>query len=66
VSFLLTSHGYLDPAWTTTQLVSLTLLIKHLRVTNEKKRKPTKQTRETRNTNDPITSPNALEYNMGL
>jgi hypothetical protein len=42
------------------------LLTKHLRVTNEKKRKPTKQTRATRNTSDPLTSPNALELNLGL
>jgi hypothetical protein len=57
---------HLDPARTTTQLVSLALLTKHLRVTNEKKRNPTKQTRATRNTSDPLTSPNALELNLGL
>jgi hypothetical protein len=58
--------GHLDPARTTTQLVSLALLTKHLRVTNEKKRKPNKQTRATRNTSDSLTSPNALELNSGL
>jgi hypothetical protein len=46
--------------------VSLALLTKHLRVSNGKKRKPTKQTRATRNTSDPLTSPNALELNLGL
>jgi hypothetical protein len=37
--------GHLDPARTTTQLVSLALLTKHLRVRNEKKKKakPSKQ-----------------------
>jgi hypothetical protein len=46
--------------------VSLALFTKHLRVTNEKERKPTKQTRATKNTSDPLTSPNALELNLEL
>jgi hypothetical protein len=54
--------SHLDPARITTQLVSLALLTKHLRVRIEKKKKtkPSKQEQQ-RNTRDPLTSPNALE-----
>jgi hypothetical protein len=58
---------HLDPARITTQLVSLVSLTKHLRVRSEKekKAKPSKQEQQ-RNTSDPLTSPNALEFNWGL
>jgi hypothetical protein len=59
--------GHLDPTRITTQLVSLASLTKHLRVRSEKekKAKPSKQEQQG-NTNDPLTSPNALEFNWGL
>jgi hypothetical protein len=59
--------GHLDLARITTQLVSLASLTKHLRVRSEKekKAKPSKQEQQ-RNTNDPLTSPNALELNWRL
>jgi hypothetical protein len=47
--------------------VSLASLTKHLRVRSEKekKSKPSKQEQQ-RNTNDPLTSSNALELNREL
>jgi hypothetical protein len=59
--------GHLDPARTTTQLVSLAFLTKNLRVRIEKKKKakPSKQEQQM-NTIDPLTSPNALELIWGL
>jgi stalled ribosome alternative rescue factor ArfA len=58
--------GHLDPARTTTQLVYLALLTKHLRVRIEKKKKakPSKQEQQ-RNTRDPLTSPNCTRVDLG-
>ena len=65
-AFFLNLTGHLDLTRITTQLVSLVLLTKHLRVRIEKKKKakPSKQEQQ-RNTRDPLTSPNALELILG-
>jgi hypothetical protein len=66
VSFLLNSHGSLRPRKDHHTIGVSCLAYKTLGNKNEEGRKPTKQTRAQENTNDPISSLNALELILRL